>query len=334
VQRRAPVTVATPESDSSTQDSRNRSVGVDAERFRRHCDALAELGRDPAGGWTRLAYSADEARARLLVGGWLAEAGLTVRVDPAGNLRARTRAVEPDGPAVLVGSHLDTVPHGGSWAGALGVLAAAEAVAALADAGVRTEWPVEVVAFAATGSARFGRAARRFGSRAMAGLIVPADTERFADADGITLAAAMTAAGLVPELLSEARVDRDRVHCLVELHVERGHALAAAGVPVGVVTSIAGAAGPVPTDPRVRALIRSAAADAGVPVAALTAGCGHDARTLAPYLPTGMVLVRNLSGWSRDPAEHVDRADAVAAAEVLTALLPRLAATPPLPDRH
>jgi acetylornithine deacetylase/succinyl-diaminopimelate desuccinylase-like protein len=334
VQRKAPVALATSESDSSTQDSRNRSVGVDARRFRRHWDALAELGRDPAGGWTRLAYSADEARARLLVGGWLAEAGLTVRVDPAGNLRARTRAVDPQGPTVLVGSHLDTVPHGGSWDGALGVVAAAEAVAALADAGLRTEWPVEVVAFAATEPARFGPAAQRFGSRAMAGLTVPADTERFADADGITLAAAMTAAGLVPELLTDARIDRNQVHCMVELHVERGHALAAAGVPVGVVTAIAGTGGPAPTDPLVQALIRSAAADVGVPVTALTAGAGHDVRTLAPYLPTGMVLVRNVSGRIHDPVERVDWADAVAGAEVLTALLVRLATAPPLPDRH
>jgi allantoate deiminase len=333
VQRKAPVAAAIPESDSSTQDSRNRSVGVDAERFRKHWEALAEFGRDPAGGWTRLAYSADEARARLVVGGWLADAGLTVRVDAAGNLRARTRAVDPDGPAVLVGSHLDTVPHGGSWIGALGTLVAAEAVGALADAGLRTEWPIEVVAFAATESARFGPKARRFGSRAMAGLIVPADAERFADSDGISLATAMTAAGLDPELLGDARIDRDEVHCMVEVQVERGHALTAAGVPVGVVTAVATVGGPVPMDPWLQALIRSAAADVGVPVAALTAGTEHNAGTLAPYLSTGMMLVRNVSGRSHDPAEHVDWADAMAAAEVLSALLPRLAAPRP-PDTH
>jgi hypothetical protein len=334
VDRKAPITAATPEPDSSTQDSRNRSVGVDAGRLGERLDAVAGLGRDPAGGWTRLAYSAAEARARLLVAGWLADAGLTVRVDAAGNLRARTRAAAPARPAVLTGSHLDTVPRGGRWGGALGVVAAIEAVAALADAGLRTEWPVEVVAFAATEGARFGPAARRFGSRAMAGLVGPADTERFADADGISVAAAMTAAGLRPRRLAEARIDRHRLHCVVELHGDGGDALAAAGVPVGIVTGVGGPGGRVPMDPRLVALIRSAAADVAVPVTHLVAAGGHDAGTFAPSVSTGMVLVRTVSGGPHDPAERVEPADALAGAEVLTATLLRLAGAAPVPGRR
>jgi acetylornithine deacetylase/succinyl-diaminopimelate desuccinylase-like protein len=327
-----PVTQRTPAADPSIEDSPVRSVGVDPDRLAGRLAALAELGRDPAGGWTRPAYSADEARARLLVAGWLTEAGAAVRVDAAGNLLGRTGAAEPDGPVTLVGSHVDTVRHGGRWDGALGVVAAVEAVTVLAQAGVRLEWPVEVVAFAATEPQRFGPAARRYGSRALAGQVGPPAGGAHPDADGIALAAAMSAAGLVPWRLGEAARDPRWLHCMLELHVDDGTALAGAGVPVGVATSLDTGRGAVPTDRRVRELIRAGAADAGVPVRAVAAGGGHDAVTFAPWLPTGLLLVRNVSGQVHAPGEHVDPADAVAGAAVLAATLLRLAGAPPRPE--
>lgn len=418
---------------SSTPASSPGNGAVDPDRFGRRWDALAAIGRDPAGGWTRLAYSAEEAAARELVGGWLAEAGLAVRTDAAGNLRARTAAADPAAPVVLTGSHLDTVPGGGRWDGALGVVAAVEAVTALA--GVRTARPVEVVAFAAEESPRFRQSAYRFGSRAMAGLVGPPDAASLADDDGITVAAAMRALGLDPDRLDEARIDPASVHALVELHIDQGRTLSTLDRPVGVVTAVTGSrrtrlevlgradhsgaarmadrrdalaaaaelvlaaeraallgpdlvatvgwlrvepgavsvvpgrveltldlrsvsepvllAGastvdaafrdvaarrdvaltatpirdvrPVAMDAGVRAAITAAAASAGVPVADVPSHAGHDAGTLAPLVPTGMVFVRNASGRSHSPAEDVDWPDAVAGAEVLTATLLRLA---------
>jgi allantoate deiminase len=404
---------------------------IDDDRFRRRWDALAGIGRDPVAGWTRLAYSAPEAAARELVGGWLADAGLTVRVDAAGNLRARTAAADPTAPAVLTGSHLDTVPRGGCWDGSLGVVAAVEAVTALA--GVRTVRPVEVVAFAAEESPRFRQSAYRFGSRAMAGLVGPADAAALADDDGITVAAAMRAVGLDPDRLDEARIDPAGVHALVELHIDQGRTLSTLDRPVGVVTAITGSrrtmhevlgradhsgaarmadrrdalaaaaelvlaaervagdelvatvgwlrvepgavsvvpgrveftldlrsvsepvllAGataadaafrevaarrdvaltgtpirdvrPVAMSPVVRDAITAAAAAVGVPVADVPSHAGHDAGTLAPSVPTGMVFVRNASGRSHSPAEDVHWPDAVAGAEVLAETLLRLA---------
>lgn len=410
-------------------------LGVDAGRMRRRWDELAGIGPDPAGGWSRPAYSAEEAAARQLVGDQLADAGLAVRTDAAGNLRARRAGTDPAAPAVLTGSHLDTVPRGGCWDGALGVAAAVEAVTALV--GVETVRPIEVIAFAAEESPRFRQSAYRFGSRAMAGLVGPADAERLTDDDGISVAAAMRSVGLDPDRLDDARLDPAEVACLLELHIDQGRTLADAGVPVGAVTAITGsrrtlltvrgradhsgaarmrdrrdalaaaaeivlaaervardepsgelvatvgwlhvepgavsvvpglaeftvdlrsvsdpvllaggaafdaaAAGiaaargvelsvspirdvrPVAMADAVRHAVLAAAERCGIPAVEVPSHAGHDAGTLAPSVPTGMVFVRNASGRSHSAAEHVDWPDAVAGAEVLARALLDLA---------
>src|SRR5438132_9678122 len=136
---------------------------------------------------TRLGLSSEEQRARDLVGGWLAARGAHVRRDPAANLWAR---FEPpgaggQGPPIVVGSHIDSVPEGGRFDGALGVLCAVEAVDALLDDGVRFKRPVEVVGWCDEEGARFGIGL--FGSSAAFGRL-PDGAAKRADPSGVTIA--------------------------------------------------------------------------------------------------------------------------------------------------
>src|SRR5438874_1137905 len=115
-----------------------------AERTMERLEQLARIGRMPGGGVTRPGLSAIEQQACELVAAWMDEAGLAVSWDAAGNLFGRLPGADTDLPETWAGSHLDTVPDGGRFDGALGVVAALEAVSRLAADGVST---VTVVVF-------------------------------------------------------------------------------------------------------------------------------------------------------------------------------------------
>ena len=195
---------------------------------------LFEIGRQA--GTNRPGLGEGEQRAHDLVASWMAEAGLAVEVDPAGNLIGRLPGSDPSLTEVWTGSHLDTPPDGGMFDGALGVVAGLDAVAAIAAGSVRRT--IAVVAFRLEEGCRFGRGV--FGSRAMVGDIEP-DEGDLLDADGISVAEAFAVLGL-GKLPTEGWADPPPA-CFVETHIEQGPSLAAAGAPLGVVTSIAGMAG-------------------------------------------------------------------------------------------
>jgi hydantoinase/carbamoylase family amidase len=200
-------------------------------------DELAAIGADPAGGVTRVAWSPGLLEAYDWVGRRMRDLGLEVEVDAAGNLLGRWEA--GTGPAVLVGSHLDTVPRGGRLDGAFGVLAAVHAVASLRREGFEPARPVWIVAFMDEEGARFNAAL--FGSRAFVG----DDVTRFGgrvDAEGTTLREAMTAAGFALERAAEARRIGE-IGAYLELHIEQGPVLEAEAVELGLVTSIVGLRG-------------------------------------------------------------------------------------------
>jgi allantoate deiminase len=198
-------------------------------------DTLFEIGR--AAGTNRPGLGAGEQRAHELVAGWMHEAGLAVTRDPAGNLVGRLEGSEPKLPGVWSGSHLDTPPDGGRFDGALGVLSALDAVEAI-GAGGPPRRGLTVIAFRLEEGPRFGRGV--FGSRAMCGQL-PDDEGELVDADGVSLAEAFAALGLGD--LPQAGWLDPPPSCFVELHIEQGPTLSAAGVPLGIVTSIAGMAG-------------------------------------------------------------------------------------------
>ena len=195
--------------------------------FRDLFDAVAAAGRTKRG-WTRPPWG-DAVRAAedvIVLAG--TRAGLVASHDAAGNLWL-TDADAGDG-LVAAGSHLDTVPDGGAFDGALGVVSALVAVARLRAAGVAGRERLAVVSFADEEGWRFGTPI--FGSRVLTGIYGPEVLDR-RDADGIRLG------DVCPPDPFTARGGHRRLAAFIEVHVEQGRALAPAGVPLGVATSLA-----------------------------------------------------------------------------------------------
>ena len=211
---------------------------VNADRLKADISALARIGAEADGGVARLAYSAEETSARDWIAERLAALGLHPRLDAAGNLSASLLGKQKVA-AVMTGSHVDTVPHGGRFDGAAGTIAALEIARTVQEAGIVTERPIEIVVFAAEESPRF-KAASRIGSRSMAGQVTVEETRELVDSNGVSLFQAMQQVGLNPERLPEARRSPGEIEAFVELHIEQGTALAEAGIPVGAVTDIVG----------------------------------------------------------------------------------------------
>jgi N-carbamoyl-L-amino-acid hydrolase len=206
-----------------------------------HCfGGLAAIGRDPGGGWTRLAWTEEDRAARAWFEAQAADRGLTVERDPAGNLWAwwgdPSTDAGAEGQVVAVGSHLDTVRGGGAYDGALGVVSGLLAVGELRMRGVEPRRPVAVVAFADEEGGRFG--VPLFGSRILTGALDPADLLERVDEQGTSVAGALAAAGIDPEGFGPDPARVGRLAAFVELHVEQGRGLADLGQPVALATAM------------------------------------------------------------------------------------------------
>jgi allantoate deiminase len=148
---------------------------IDKDRLWRRLCELAEIGKTEEGGVTRLSFTKEERATKDLVASYMREADLTVCEDAVGNLIGRREGREPEASVVLVGSHIDSVPNGGTFDGPLGVLSAIEAMQAMNERSVQTEHLVEVIAFTDEEGARFSFG--MIGSRALAGKLTREDLE-------------------------------------------------------------------------------------------------------------------------------------------------------------
>ena len=204
-----------------------------AARILGRCDELAAITAVP-GRIDRFHLTPEHRQANDLVTGWLAEAGLRAWTDPAGNVFGRREGREPGLPALLLASHLDTVPDAGRYDGPLGVVLAIEVAERLRDEDL--PFALEVAGFSDEEGSRFGTA--MLGSKAVAGLWKE-DYLDSTDADGVTLREAMAAFGLDPGGVATA-ARRDLAGYL-EAHIEQGPELETGGHALGVVSSICGA---------------------------------------------------------------------------------------------
>lgn len=210
---------------------------INADRLWNRLMALGELGKQPSGGVTRFSFTEEERQAKRLVASFMEEAGMLVREDAVGNLIGRREGRKEGAPAVVIGSHIDTVPDGGKFDGALGVLAGIEVVQTLQEQQILHDHPIEVIAFTDEEGSRFGFG--MIGSRAIAGTMKK-DQLQQADSNGVTIEEAMKQAGLDLQNMEEAKKEPSAVKAYVELHIEQGRVLERHGLPVGVVSGIAG----------------------------------------------------------------------------------------------
>jgi N-carbamoyl-L-amino-acid hydrolase len=207
---------------------------LDGEQLLHDLDRLAEFGAEPGPGLYRIAYSLADQAGRQ----WIAEQcralGMTVEIDAAGNTLARYEGTEPTLPPLALGSHTDTVPNGGRYDGALGVLAALACVRALRAANKRLRHPLLVINFAAEEATMSGGT---LGSRALTGQL---DSAVFDDPawDGRPVREHWQQAGLDPAQVGQADRSTERFAAFLELHVEQGGLLEAARRSIGIVEGI------------------------------------------------------------------------------------------------
>ena len=209
---------------------------INKDRLLRDLNAVSRIGLGNGGSVTRLAFSVHELRARQLLVHLMHRAGLDVRVDAVGNVFGRLPGTG-EGPAVLAGSHLDSVVQGGKFDGPVGVIGALEAVRTIKESGMRLPAPLESVCFVGEESSRFGFAT--LGSSLVAGEVTMDDFANAVDARGTRLEDVLSGLGVRRENLASLKRDPKTVKAYVELHIEQGPVLESRRKKVGVVTAIA-----------------------------------------------------------------------------------------------
>jgi N-carbamoyl-L-amino-acid hydrolase len=213
-------------------------TAIDGTRLSRRLAELARFGALPGGGVTRHCWGPAYEDARTWLLGEMRASGLTTWVDGAGNVFGATGVdrVSAERPLVLTGSHIDTVPEGGTLDGALGVIAGLECLHTIVQTKTTTRRPLAVAAW----SDEEGRYGSLFGSRAFCGMLEGVRIEDMAAVDGEKLVDVMRRAGFDPARVPEAKAPTGSVAGYVELHIEQGPRLEEMGIDIGVVQAIVG----------------------------------------------------------------------------------------------
>jgi beta-ureidopropionase / N-carbamoyl-L-amino-acid hydrolase len=250
---------------------------------------IGSIGETSGGGCRRLALSAEDGRARDLFRRWAEEAGCTVTVDGIGNIFARREGTDRDAPPLAIGSHLDTVPTGGKFDGAYGVMAGLEVLRCLQDLDVTTRLPIELIAWTNEEGARFSP--MTMGSSVFTGDITLDFALSRQDPSGVSVGEALRSIGYT----GEAPVGRRSFAAYLEVHIEQGPLLKEGGERIGVVTgsfkaryfvaTIKGQAahvGPTLMEQRHDAMVGAAALT--LEINRIGRSRGRDGRSNAPYI--------------------------------------------------
>jgi N-carbamoyl-L-amino-acid hydrolase len=213
------------------------NIAINKRRLLRDLNAVSRIGLGDHGSVTRLVFSIKELRSRQFLIHQMRQIGLQIHIDRIGNIFGRLDGHNAKSPALLVGSHLDTVLHGGKFDGTMGVIAALEAVRTLKEQKSVLESPVEVVCFVGEESSRFGYST--LGSSLVAGEVHAKDLAHAADAQGTKLEDILASLSIYRNNLRSMRRDPSTIKAYLELHIEQGPILEAKKRPIGVVTAIA-----------------------------------------------------------------------------------------------
>jgi len=210
------------------------TVLINLDRLKKNIEVLAAIGRTPNGGIFRSAFGAEDRKAKSWLLDKIGAAGLVGRTDEAGNVWGRLGP--QTGPVVMAGSHIDTVPDGGMFDGALGVLAALECLQTIRENGLDHQRAVEMVAF----SDEEGAFLSFLGSRAATGTLDPAELANAVNVNHQSLEQALAAGGLDIDRVCNAARDPREIKAYLELHIEQGPLLENQKVSIGLARSIVG----------------------------------------------------------------------------------------------
>jgi len=207
---------------------------VNGARLNQHIAALAEFGRNPQGGVSRVAYSEADARSREYVMSLMQAAKLEPSIDAAGNLIGRRAAANNDDQLlpILFGSHIDSVPEGGNYDGTVGSLGAIEVAQTLAENSVSLRHPIEVVVFQ-------NEEGGLIGSEAMIGALSEKELD-LVNRSGKTVREGITFLGGDLSKLGTVKRAKGSIAAYLELHIEQGGTLEAEHIDIGVVEGIVG----------------------------------------------------------------------------------------------
>lgn len=211
---------------------------LELDAFLKDFETIADIGKTPDGGSERLSMSDEDMDARKALIEMLKNEGLVVDVDTTGAIWARLEGEQPELPAVLVGSHIDTVRNGGKYDGLLGVMLGFQAMRQIKRSGEKHKRAIELVVFPTEESARFNYPT--VGSKLLAGRIQPEKLKEMVDRDGISLYDALVSRGFDPAHPEEGQKRLRSAASMLELHIEQGPVLENSNISVGVVSAIAG----------------------------------------------------------------------------------------------
>lgn len=205
---------------------------VNGDRLNRRIAQLAEIGKLPNGGVSRIAFTPEDLLARQLVQSWMKEAGMSVRIDTAGNIIGTYAGKNPELGALATGSHIDTVPVAGHFDGVLGVIGGIEVVRTLYEQNIRLNHPIEVIVFT-------DEECSVIGCKAMAGNVIN-DPDYYRRKDGTAIETCLAKIGGDWSKIQNAHRKPGEIAAFVELHVEQGGVLENENKAIGVVKGIVG----------------------------------------------------------------------------------------------
>jgi N-carbamoyl-L-amino-acid hydrolase len=205
---------------------------VNGRRIVEHLNRLAEFGKNPQGGVSRVAYSEADRLGREYVFGLMQRAKLEVSIDAAGNIIGRRAGSDNSVKPILFGSHIDSVPEGGNFDGVVGSLGAIDVAQTLAENNIVTRHPIEVVIFQ-------NEEGGLIGSRAMDGELTEKELD-LVSRSGKTIREGIKFLGGDPTKLSGVKRRRGDIAAYLELHIEQGGILESEKIDIGVVEGIVG----------------------------------------------------------------------------------------------
>ena len=216
----------------SAKENPFKELRINGKRLEQRISKLAEFGKNDQGGVSRVAFSDADIQGRDYLLSLMKEAGLKIRIDEAGNIIGRREGLNPELLPILFGSHSDSVPDGGIYDGALGVLGAIECIQTLEEKNIITRHPLEVIVFT-------DEEGGLIGSKAMIGTLTEGALEVISHS-GKTVKKGITAVGGSPDKLANAVRKKGDIKAFIELHIEQGKVLESRTIDIGVVEGIVG----------------------------------------------------------------------------------------------